>query len=287
MDNSWSSNPFPALQYSPDDYSVYQNASTIQNNHITVPSYMPPPMFTNFSVPPPNYWPTPSSTISNSNYLPQAVGENYYKTIESTVGNSNACKEPYYYNKVFSDRDYEAKSQPHVHNEIANCRESKDCNGSYYKKWSDKKSKYQTSYRRSCEYPHKSYLVGTANIISKTENRPRSPYSKLNKRDIQNPKSHLKDVGDTSVRENMWKNKISSIDEMESKKPSFYKHQDNEIENQIWTRSTPADLYYERDENYAKIKLLYHPWSHNTKSGLFVSVSSLSSVAEHVSLDSG
>ncbi|GJQ74766.1 drosha [Trypoxylus dichotomus] len=234
-----------------------------------------PPPYPNFSVPPPNY----SDNTSGYSYPPPTnnVDYNYYQHYN---GSSNSNTYPYY-NMPQDTSNYATYSSSGVYDYSQELDKYKteqsqekptenDVQNNYDSKYSDRQSRSHES-KKSCSRrlrsasPHSRHKSGR-HKSRKSRSRSRHRTSPERSKSVKSwnsdsSKSSLKKVSTaTSEREMLlskWrKNYCATREEVTRRIEELNSDSDEDIlekEKKIWTRTTPADLYYQRDEINPKV----------------------------------
>lgn len=250
MNHQWNPNLYYPLPVPPGNYNVYQNPPPPP--YYTSPYSTPPP---NFNLPPPNFLPNAGPT--NFNVPPPNVNsygpsQNYLNTNNLGISNSNN------YRGEFED----------IHNTPNNhySYEGSYRNTSKYRRDSPSRSRTRSpNYRSKSPYRSSRYRDDKYRDRSRTRSRYRSksPIRKSPSRNrIRSPKIVREENNSFSderkqILQNWRKNYCSTKEEVTNKLEElngFNQDEAIEKERNIWTRSTPADLFYERDETNPKVR---------------------------------
>ncbi|XP_018576714.1 ribonuclease 3 [Anoplophora glabripennis] len=244
-----------SVQY--NQWNQSQNTSTFVP-YPPVPSY-PPPVAGPYNVPPPNIAPQsnfgycynyPSHQPVNQNqYWPNDYTKELenYKYIKSKIGES--CTE----NKIKERRSRSSSPKVSTVSGRSNSKDSVSKRPRYdnYRSYSDRRSYRDRSREKSRDRDRK------RDRSADRKNKPSSSYS-ISKVDKWSPKG--KGKPEISEREEIlskWrKNYCSTERQITDKLEELATMTTEDIlekEKSIWTRTTPAELYYMRDENNPKI----------------------------------
>ncbi|KAL3289704.1 hypothetical protein HHI36_023104 [Cryptolaemus montrouzieri] len=263
-------------------FTLYQNPPPIPTPQSYLPINVPPPP-PDFSVPPPNFWPPPNYCIRlpppmnvnvTNNLNRQETNPMYTNLNGQEVNlvynnlNRQGTNQEYSYNGnehyIVSNKSEEIRAQISASDSKRYERRSRSREDNRYKRRDRSRTRSRSPDTRSRQSSSRKYEHRPSSQQHyRKRSRERKQDRSSRRHESQSPKrfsSKGKEVSLTEERKQIlekWrKNFCSTREEVSNKleELNHYNHEEAiEQEKCIWTRTTPADLYYERDEMNPKI----------------------------------